>query len=325
MRVHTDLNQLPVFRNAVVTIGSFDGVHAGHQQILRQLQLRAKHEGGESIVVTFDPHPRTVIGKPDPSFRLITNTREKTALFRQYSIDHLVIVPFTPAFAAQSAEAYIRHFLIQYFQPKCLVIGYDHRFGAGREGDIDYLKRFLSTCPPENRFAVEEIAATLIDAIAVSSTQIRKALDAADLRSANHLLGHPFSLSGLVVQGDQIGRSIGFPTANIRIDDPYKLIPPNGIYAAQAHTEAAGTYDAMLYIGDRPTVSADHVRKIEVNLLDFSGDLYGQLLTVSVLDFIRPDRHLNSLEALQQQISADQETIRTRLALIGSAVQATQH
>ena len=310
MRVFTELNTLPVFRNAVLTIGSFDGVHTGHQFILHQLKDLATLCGGESVVITFDPHPRTVLKPDDADFKLITSTREKISLLKEMGIDHVVVVPFSLDFAKQSAQAYVEQFLIEQFHPRYIVIGYDHRFGNHREGGITFLRSYEQA----GHFHLVEIPAQEVDEIAVSSSKIRKALESADIQLANKLLGHAFTLSGKVVLGNQIGRTIGFPTANIAIDTPHKLILPEGIYAARTRVQET-TYDAMLYIGQRPSVATDGSRVIEVNLIDFEGDLYGAYLSIEVLDFIRPDHKFDSLEALQHQIAQDKTAILQTLKL----------
>jgi riboflavin kinase/FMN adenylyltransferase len=304
MRVLTDLTHLPTFRNAVITIGSFDGVHLGHRRILEQVQALAKQHDGESVVITFDPHPRAVLNPNDTSFKLLSTTEEKIALLARAGIDNVVVAPFSLAFSQQPALQYVEDFLVKKFAPKYIVIGYDHRFGAGREGDISFLKKFEQT----GGFEVLEIPAQEIDEISISSSKIRKALETSDIKLANRLLGHAFSFSGKVVQGNQIGRTIGFPTANIEVEDPYKLVLPEGIYAAKADTHLAA-----LYVGKRPTLSPDGKRVIEVNILDFEGDLYGQNLTVEVLDFIRPDKSLDNLDALKAQIEADKREIERRM------------
>jgi len=315
MRVYTDLSQLPIFRNAVVTIGSFDGVHLGHRRILEQVQSIARKHEGESVVITFDPHPRSVLKPDDKSFKLLSTTKEKTELLAQAGIDHVVIVPFSIEFSQQTALQYVEDFLVKKFAPRFIVIGYDHHFGAGREGDIDFLKKFEKKAG----FEVFEISAQEVDEIAISSSKIRKALENSDILLANRLLGHPFAFEGKVVEGNKIGRTIGFPTANIEIADPHKMVLPEGIYASivsldprkadQVPIKTGGA----LYIGNRPTLSPDGRRVIEVNLLDFSGDLYGQNLTVEVMDFIRPDKALDSLDALKIQIAADEAEIVKRL------------
>lgn len=312
MRVHSDLSHLPSFQNTVLTIGSFDGVHSGHRRILEQVNSLARSCGCQSVVITFDPHPRTVLTPHDSNFRLLTTTAEKVALLQAAGIDHVVVVPFSPGFAQLSAQQYVEDFLLRHFHPRYIVIGYDHRFGHDREGNISFLKKYEA--PDE--FEVIEIPAQLVDDLAVSSSKIRKALEISDVRQANRLLGHAFSLSGQVVEGQRIGRTIGFPTANLHIADPYKLRLPDGIYAARAFigSPSANARPAMLYIGRRPTLEGPQAPVIEVHLLGFSGDLYGQTLHVEVLDFIRPDKKLDSLEALKLQIEADQSAIQQRLA-----------
>ncbi len=322
MRVFTDLSSLPTFRNAVVTIGSFDGVHLGHRRILEQVHTLAQNHGGESVVITFDPHPRTVLKPSDTSFKLLTTTDEKIALLAQAGIDNVVVAPFSLKFSQQTAQQYVEDFLIKKFAPRFVVIGYDHHFGVGREGDISFLRKFEKTAG----FEVVEIPAQEVDEIAVSSSKIRKALESSDILRANRLLGHPFSFSGKVVEGNNIGRNIGFPTANIEIADPYKLVLPNGIYASLALraepnlttfkklSNFRATLGGALYIGTRPTLSPNGKRVIEVHLLDFDGDLYGQNLTVEVLDFIRPDKKLDSLEDLKKQIGEDKKEVEKRLS-----------
>ena len=311
MRVFTDLQHLPPFRDTVVTIGSFDGVHTGHRRILDQVQSLARSRGSESIVLTFEPHPRAVLQPDDPAFKLLTLPDEKIKLLEQCGTDNVVLAPFTPEFARQSAQLYVEDFLIRHFHPRIIVIGYDHRFGANREGNIEFLKKYEA----QGVFEIVEIPAQEVDDIAVSSSKIRKALDTADIVQANRLLGYPFFFTGRVIAGNRIGRTLGFPTANIEIADRYKLIPPPGIYAARVNPGGA-LCKAMLYIGHRPTIANAAGKTIEVHLLDFDGDLYGKEIAVEVIDFIRPDKKLEGLEALRTQIEADKVEILKRLAAI---------
>lgn len=310
MRVFTDLSQLPKFQNAVVTIGSFDGVHVGHRRILEQVQALAQKNKGESVVITFDPHPRAVLRPEDSTFKLLSTTDEKIALLAEAGIDYVVVVPFSLEFSQQTPLQYVEDFLFKKFAPRFIVIGYDHRFGAGREGDFAFLKKFEKALG----FEVVEIPVQVLDEISISSSKIRKALENTDILLANRLLGHPYAFIGKVVQGQKIGRNIGFPTANIEIADPHKLVLPEGIYAAKV-----GPNKAALYIGTRPTLSPDGKRVIEVNILDFEGELYGQNLRVEVLDFIRPDKKLESLDALKKQIEEDTTEIKKRLDQIVDA------
>lgn len=312
MRVHSDLSALPKFQKTVLTIGSFDGVHSGHRRILEQLKSLAHTCGCESVVITFDPHPRTVLSPQQAPPPLLTTTSEKVALLQAAGIDHVVVVPFTLDFARLTAQQYVESFLLQRFQPRYLVIGYDHRFGHDREGDLHFLKKYEVA----GRFEVVEIPAEVVDDMAVSSSKIRKALESSDVQQANRLLGYAFSFSGQVTEGQRIGRSIGFPTANLVLHDAHKLRLPEGIYAAWAYPAVASDQprQAMLYIGKRPTLAGHLERTTEVNLLDFSGDLYGQTLRIEVLDYIRPDKKLDGLEALKEQIEADRTEIRQRFA-----------
>ncbi len=303
MQVFTDLQQLPSFNNTVLTIGSFDGVHAGHRQILNQVQALAREQDAESVVLTFEPHPRVVLHPADDAFKLITLSPEKILLLEECEVDNVVLAPFTAEFAQLTAAEYVEGFILKYFKPKIIVIGYDHRFGANREGNIEFLRKYAA----KGLFEILEIPAQQIDAIAVSSTKIRKALESARISHANRLLGYPYFLSGKVVEGNRIGRKLGFPTANIQIADTHKLVPPQGIYAARVY--AGAMYKAMLYIGHRPSIAGANGKSIEVNLLDFSGDLYGKQLVVEVLEFIRPDKKLSGLDALKQQIEADRVAI----------------
>lgn len=304
MQVYFDLKQLPKFKHAVVTIGSFDGVHTGHRQIINRLITLARKTGGDSVVITFDPHPRTVLQPGDGSFHLITNTAEKIELIRETGIDYLVIVPFTLEFSKLSAQAYVESFLIKHFDPSYIVIGYDHKFGSNREGDFKFLEKYAIP----SRREIVEIDKQEIDALTVSSTKIRQALEAGQVTSANRLLGYPFTLSGTVAKGDQIGRTIGFPTANLQVPDAMKLIPAHGIYAARVII-GNESHNGMFYIGTRPAVNGVKEVRLEVNILDFNRDIYGETIAVEVLQFIRHDASFPNLEALKTQIESDKREI----------------
>ena len=302
MRVFNDLTDLPDFQNAVLTIGSFDGVHRGHQQILDHVKQLARQHDGESIVVTFPPPPRLIIYPKDDSLRLITSIDEKVQLLRHYGIDNVVIVPFTVEFSQQSADEYIKKFLVDKFHPKHIVIGYDHRFGLNRQGDINYLKWHGEACGYE----VVEIGQHEVEDIAVSSTKIRRALEAGEMDSAAQLMGHYFTLTGTVVHGNKIGKSLGFPTANLELAHKHKLLPPGGIYAVYArHQEQR--YGGMLYIGDRPTLEQYHNKTIEVNLFDFDKKIYGDKLQLELVKRTRDDAQFENLEALSRRLAQDRE------------------
>ncbi len=302
MKVHQALDQLPKFKNAVVTIGSFDGVHCGHQKIIEKVRQLAQRVDGESILITFHPHPRQIIYPRDNTLKLITTIEEKVRLFERFGIDHVVIVPFTIEFSQQSADEYIQKFLLDKFNPKYIVIGYDHRFGLNRQGDINYLQHHGE----KEGFKVVEIPPQEVEDIAVSSTKIRKALDIGDVQSARRLLGHYFTLSGKVVHGQKIGNTLGFPTANLELQNKSKLVPPNGIYAAHIHWDGE-VYDGMLYIGNRPTIKEHDNQTIEVNIFDFNQNIYGQQLVIELVSYIRDDMQFAQLEDLKIQLQKDRQ------------------
>ncbi len=300
MKVFKKLENLPLIPNAVLTIGSFDGVHQGHQKILTQVRDLAKAEGGESVVVTFHPHPRHVLSKDRPDFKLITTVEEKAALLANYGIDNVIVVPFTPDFYTQSPKAYIEDFLIDRFQPKWIVIGYDHQFGKQRKGSIKDLRQYEAN----NIFKLLEIERQEVKDIAVSSTKIRQALALGQVENAAQLLGHSFSLTGKVTHGQRIGHTLGYPTANIELAEPNKLIPAYGIYAVKVchHHEF---FQGMLYIGDRPTLANHHNKTIEVNIFDFDQQIYGDQLRIDFVKFLRKDQQFDGLEALKVQLGKD--------------------
>ncbi len=311
MKVFNDLNQLPEFRNAVITIGSFDGVHRGHQQILHKINTLARNTGGESIVITFHPHPRLVIYPKDKSLRLLTTIDEKVALLERYGVDNVVVVPFTIEFSQLSADEYIEKFLLEKFHPRYIVIGYDHRFGLNRQGDINFLRWHAE----RYGYEVVEIAKQEIEDITISSTKIRNALEKCDVNHAGQLLGHSFTITGTVVGGQQIGSSLGFPTANLEVASAHKLIPPDGIYAVFV-THKSQRYGGMLYIGSRPTLKGYDNRTIEVNIFSFDKKIYGDKLQLELIDFIREDSEFESFEALKAQLAQDriaaQDILKTK-------------
>ena len=300
MRVFNDLKNLPTFRNAVVTIGSFDGVHLGHQQILKKVNDLANSVDGESIVITFHPHPRLVVYPKDSSMKLITTIDEKVQLMERYQVDNVVVAPFTIEFSQQSADEYIQKFLVEKFHPKYIVIGYDHRFGLNRQGDINYLKWHGQ----EGGYKVIEIAKHEVEDMAVSSSKIRNAMEKGDVGAAQRLLGHAFTLTGAVVHGNKIGNKLGFPTANIDIGQKHKLTPPTGIYAVNVlHNRQR--YGGMLYIGNRPTLREFNNQTTEVNIFGFNKDIYGDKLQLEMVERIRDDVQFDKLEELQQQLEKD--------------------
>ena len=302
MNIFHGLAELPVFKNAIVTIGSFDGVHKGHQKIFHKINRVALQYEGESVVITFDPHPREVVYPKDKTLKLLTTLEEKLLYFERYGIDNVVVVPFTIEFSQQKAREYIEKFLIDKFNPKAIIIGFDHRFGLNREGSIALLQEYCESAG----FEIIQIEKQELDDITISSTKIRNAISTANLQVANQLLNHPYTLTGKVVHGDKIGHSIGFPTANLDIPHEKKLIPPDGIYAVNV-VNGTAQHRGMLYIGTRPTVTSDDSRKIEVNIFDYSGDLYDKSLQIELLHFLRQDVKLNNMEELKAQLLLDKE------------------
>lgn len=288
-------------RSAVVTSGTFDGVHVGHQKILGRLQELARETGGETVVVTFWPHPRMVLRPNDPPIPLLTTFEEKLALLEEVGIDYLVQIPFTQEFSQLSSDAFIQQILVDKISTRHLVIGYDHHFGRNREGSFDYLKEHAATYG----FVVEEIPRQDIDRVGVSSTKIRRALAEGDVLTAHEYLGRPYSLSGEVVKGDQLGRDLGYPTANLHLGSAHKLIPVDGIYAVHVWHQQQ-RYEGMLYIGHRPTIQGK-TRNIEVNIFDFHQTIYGDELRVELLEYIRGDMTFDSLEGLIVQLAQDQQ------------------
>jgi riboflavin kinase/FMN adenylyltransferase len=293
-----DFTPLPC---AVVTSGTFDGVHLGHQKILKRLKEIAERCGGETVVITYWPHPRLVLHPEDTSLKLLNTFEEKAELLKQASIEHLVRIPFTREFSHLSSLEFIKRILVDRIGTKKLVIGYDHRFGHNREGSFKELKANAS----RYGFEVEEIPPQDIDHITVSSTKIRKALEEGDVETASHLLGRPYSLRGQVVKGDKLGRLIGFPTANIQIDTHYKLIPADGIYAVTAN-HSGKTYRGMMYIGYRPTVGGIH-KSLEVNLFEFNEEIYGDELIVHLIARLRSDTRFTDLDELRHQLIQDKQ------------------
>jgi riboflavin kinase/FMN adenylyltransferase len=304
MQVHTLSQPLPAFRNAVVTIGTFDGVHLGHRLILDRMRAVAEEVEGETVIITFDPHPRNIVGRRSDPQPLLTTMPERIALLSAMGIDHLVIVPFTPAFASVDPSDYVRDFLVARFHPNTLIIGYDHRFGRNREGDYHLLESLSDTYG----FRVREMDAQILQDAAISSTRIREALNMGRPEEAADQLGYAYFFSGLVRHGDKRGRTIGFPTANIKPDDPAKLLPADGVYAVRVQlSEADGepfTGTGMMNIGKRPTV--DGTRHLaEVNIFGFNRDIYGRVLRVEVVARIRNEQKFSGLEALKEQLAHD--------------------
>jgi len=318
MKVYYSIDSIPAFQKAVITIGTFDGVHTGHRSILEQLKREATRIGGETVIITFHPHPRKVIVTGQPGIQLINTIDEKIELLDKNGIDHLVVVPFTDVFAQQSPEAYIEQFLVEKFHPHTVIIGYDHRFGKNRQGDYKLLELYSDRLG----FNLMEIPAHVINDNTVSSTRIREAVLQGDIDTGNKLLGYDFFFEGTVVDGNKLGRTLGYPTANLRIENEEKLIPGNGIYAVKTEVrnrksevgnqtsdlrlQTSDFLSGMMSIGIRPTIGGTD-RVIEVNIFDFNEDIYGATLRVYLKKYLRPEVKFNGLEALVEQLAKDKE------------------
>ncbi len=306
MNIHFQLEQLPIFINPVLTIGAFDGVHSGHLSIFDELKQVAEHIQGETVVITFHPHPRRILNNADAP-ALLTSLSERIERFEHLGIHHLVVVPFDPTFAEMSATDYINKFLIDLFHPKVIIIGNDHRFGKDRSGDLSMLKDFGIS----HDFTVKEIPEKLLNESRVSSTNIRHALLSGDIKLANQLLTYNYQLIGTVVVGDRLGRTLGFPTANLSMLDSDKLIPASGVYAVHVLLQKGGQkreYKGMMNIGYRPTVNGKE-RRIEVHIFKFDEDIYNEILVVSLVAHTRKELKFAGLEALKTQLHKDKEEI----------------
>jgi riboflavin kinase/FMN adenylyltransferase len=300
MKIYHGIEDFARLHYAVVTSGTFDGVHIGHQKILTRLREAATKNNGETVVITFWPHPRLVLHPEDTSLRLLNTFEEKAELLKAQGIQHLVRIPFTKEFSQLTSHQFIKQILVETIGTKTLVIGHDHHFGKNREGSFEQ----LIVNGPKYGFDVEEIPRQDVDHVGVSSTKIRTALEAGDIDTANHFLGSHYSITGRVVVGDKLGRMLGFPTANIEIDTAYKLIPIDAIYAVTV-VHGHSRYRGMLYIGNRPTVHGIK-RNIEVNIFDFDKDIYGESLTIFFHQLIRRDRKFSDLEELKNQLHQDE-------------------
>jgi riboflavin kinase/FMN adenylyltransferase len=324
MQIYHHIKDFKPLKNAIVTIGTFDGVHLGHQEIIEKLVEKAKINKGESVILTFFPHPRMILNPGDYSLKMINTMSEKAFLLSQLGVDHLIITPFTRDFSNLSPQEYINQVLVNQIGMRSIVIGYDHRFGKDRSGGLTELLNFNE----EFNYEVEEIPEQDINDFAISSTRIRKALELGDVDTAKQLMGHPFSLTGKVIKGDQIGRTLGYPTANLFIEESYKLIPSDGIYAVEIEIQETRNknqelrnpfhpenqkslisnhkFIGMAYIGHRPTINGMS-QNIEVNIFDFKKDIYHQTIKINFLHFIRHDVKFEGLAQLTKQLGIDKE------------------
>lgn len=302
VKIHRDLNNFRAV-NAVLTIGTFDGVHLGHRKIIERLKKISDKIGGESVIFTFDPHPRKVVAPNETNLRILTTLDEKIELFEKSGIDHLIIFPFTPEFSQLSYEQFVEQVLVGQIQTKYLVVGYDHKFGKNRQGGFEFLRK----CADRLGFQIEKLDVLLMNESNISSTKIREAIQKGDFETANAFLGYTFALHGTVVEGQKLGRKIQFPTANVAASDPDKIIPGYGVYAVEIKVQGQ-TYRGMLNIGSRPTVNnnADH-RSIEVHLFDFESDIYGEKIELLFYAKLREEQKFSSIDVLKEQLARDKE------------------
>jgi riboflavin kinase/FMN adenylyltransferase len=306
LRIFNDIDTIGEIQNPVVTIGTFDGVHLGHQKILHTLKNEAESVQGESVLLTFYPHPRMVLFPESHGLKLLQTQAEKIDKLEKNGLQNLVVYPFSFEFSRLTALEFIRDILVNKLHVRKIVIGYDHQFGKNREGSIAYLKDIADTY----EFEVIEIPAQDIDEVNVSSTKIREALLQGDVQRANMFLGETYQLSGTVIRGKALGRTIGFPTANIDVNSDLKLIPGIGVYAVEVLVDGQ-VYRGMLNIGLRPTVVSSDVVNLEVHILDFHQDIYDKNITVRFMDRVRDEQKFESVEALKEQLKNDEKFVRT--------------
>lgn len=307
MKIYNDIEDFKRVNNPIVTIGTFDGVHVGHQKIIDRMRDVADKVGGETVLLTFYPHPRLVIHPDSKNLRFINIQKRKIALLEKAGIDHLIIIPFTREFSKLTSSQFIKEYIAEKIKARRLIIGYDHHFGKNRLGDFS----ILYDLGKKYHFEVEKIPAQDVENIAVSSTKIRKALNEGKIKVANKLLGYEYSITGVVVEGNKIGRTIGFPTANIELEDEYKLITANGVYASRVEYNGL-IYHGMSNIGVRPTVNQSDLT-IEVNIFDFDKEIYGESISIYFVDRIRSEVKFDDLEALRAQLTLDKEIVKKLL------------
>ncbi|MBU3715009.1 MAG: bifunctional riboflavin kinase/FAD synthetase [Ferruginibacter sp.] len=306
MEIYQNIETLPIFQNAVITIGTFDGVHLGHLKVIQQLTEEARKANGVSILITFYPHPKQIVGYENKILYTLNSPEEKYMLLEKTGIEKLVVVPFDKSFSDLSAEEYISNFLVKKFNPKTIIIGYDHRFGKNRSGNYELLQKHSENYG----YTVKEIPEHILKDITISSTAIRNALLNGEVKIANTYLGYNYFFSGKVIEGHKIGRTIKFPTANIEITDNHKLIPKNGVYVANVKIEGEDSFlKGMMNIGTRPTFY-DTERHIEVHLFDFNGDLYNKTLTVHIVDRIRDEMRFANADELKNQLEKDEKSAK---------------
>ncbi len=300
VRIFHNISETSDLKDTIVTIGTFDGVHLGHQKILKKLVELKNKNGGETLLFTFDPHPRKVLFPEQRDLKLITTTQEKCELLKQFGIDNILVFPFTIEFSKMSAEDYISNIISETLKTKTLVIGYDHRFGSNREGNIETLKQVSGNY----NFDLIEIPAQEINQLNISSTRIRKAIEEGEIEVANSFLGYSFFMSGKVIKGKQLGRTIGYPTANIELLDLDKIKPKTGVYAVNIIIDQIN-FRGMLNVGYNPTTDSDRIQKIEVNIFDFNKDIYGKIIKIEFIKHLRNEVKFANLDELKEQLAKD--------------------
>ncbi|TAJ14639.1 bifunctional riboflavin kinase/FAD synthetase [Marinilabiliaceae bacterium JC017] len=308
VKVHAGLNDFSA-QKAIVTIGMFDGIHAGHKALLKHVMEEATKAGGESVVLSFWPHPRVVLNKDAEKLRFLTSLEEKTRLIAETGIDHLILLPFTKELSQKTAEEFIEEILVKQIKVHHLVVGYNHRFGKGRQHNFEHYQAFAR----KFNFEISRVDPVEVEGLHTSSSTVRQYLSQGNIRVANTILGYHYQLSGRVIGGQRLGRKLGFPTANIQVGEPSKLVPPDGVYACRVTTEGK-QYMGMLNIGYRPTVNhnVDH-RSIEVHILDFNQDIYSEEILVEFIDKLRDEKKFDNLEELQAQLKNDENNTRQTL------------
>jgi riboflavin kinase/FMN adenylyltransferase len=311
VNIITNIEQFQAIKNPILTIGTFDGVHVGHQKIIEKMQELAREKDGETVIFTFFPHPRMIVSPDNHGVELIQSQEEKLEKLRRLGVDHLIIFPFTKEFSEITAESFVTDILVKKLNIHTIIVGYDHQFGKNREGNLAYLEKKGMNFG----FEVVEIKAHEINDVNVSSSKIRQALKDGNIEIANHYLNEPFEIWGQVVHGNKLGRTIGFPTANIGIDDILKITPARGVYAVTISVDESQTYYGMLNIGVRPTVNQDFKETIEVHIFDFSEDIYNQNVKIKFFEKIREEQKFNGLDSLINQLNKDEVIVRSYFQL----------
>ncbi len=302
MKIYNSIEEFEVISDTVVTIGTFDGVHAGHKVVIEQLKSAAKKNSAESVVLTFFPHPRMVLYPDDNELRLLNTIDERIEMLKSAEIDHLIIHPFSKEFSQLSSTEYVRDILVNKLNVATLIIGYDHHFGRNREGSFEHLQELA----PLYDFNVEEIPAQEIQKINISSTKIRTSLLHGEIHAANQFLGYNYFINGRVVDGNKMGRTIGFPTANIKVTEWYKLIPAQGVYAVKIKLDG-NIFEGMLNIGSRPTLNGTDNETIEVNIFNFEQEIYNKEIQIEFYERIRDEQKFEDLASLKKQLEIDKQ------------------